>query len=141
VLALGPVVALPRTAPGLDHVAGEVEHQHRRRLTAAAGPSFVGRKLALGERAGAVRDPKVVVLVEADAGDLPEQPVVGQRLGKERIDLELRHAADLGDQHRIDDHHLRQRRRGDQHRQGDAERYGPRIHGILPKLAHRAGAA
>ena len=46
--------------------------------------------LVIGERAGALQDPDVVVLVHRDAADLADQPIVGQRLGPARIDLEAR---------------------------------------------------
>jgi len=51
----------------------------------------------------------VIEAIDPDAGDLPEDPVVGQGLGPERIDQELRHAANLGGRRLIDDLGLRQR--------------------------------
>jgi hypothetical protein len=35
-----------------------------------------------------MRDPDMIVRVDGDAGDGAEQPVIRQRLGPERIDLE-----------------------------------------------------
>jgi len=78
----------------LDHIAGLVEHQHRRRRRAAFRLRRVlfGRALAFAERARAVHNPDIVVAIDRDAGYLTEQPVVRQILRPERIDLELRHA-------------------------------------------------
>ncbi len=102
VLALGPLVARPRAAPGKKQVAGLVERQHRRRGDAAlAGRrNLLGGPLALGERARPVHDPDGIEAVGRDAGHLPQDPAVRQRLRPERIDLELRHS-------------LRERRRGE----------------------------
>ncbi len=41
-------------------------------------------------------DPDVVILADGDAGDLAENPIAGQRLGPERLDLELRRLVGAG---------------------------------------------
>ncbi len=115
VLALRPIVTGPRPAPVADEIPRGVEHQHGRRRSAALGLRriLLGRALALVERAGPLHHPNMVESVDPDAGHLPEQPVVGQRLRPERIDHELRDTADLGDLCLIDDLGLGERRARD----------------------------
>ena len=115
VLALGPLIALPRSAPVAEQVAGLVEHQHRRSGNAAFRfrRILLGRAFARRQRSRSMHDPDAIILVGGDAGDLPEQPVVRQRLGPERIDLELRHAWRRSGP-------ARKRRRTPSRRQGDA---------------------
>ena len=91
VLALGPLVALAGAAPALQQVAGLVEHQHRRSGDAALGHGriLLGGALARRQRARPLDHPDAVEPVDRDAGDLPEDPVVRQRLRPQRVDLEL----------------------------------------------------
>ena len=109
VLLLGPVVALPgppqacTTLPsGSNSITGGAGTQHL-----ARGGFGGGELLAARQAARALDDPDVVALVDRDAGDLAERPVVRQRLRPERIDLEFRHVGGHGD-----------RRPGDQQRGG-----------------------
>ena len=91
-LALGPFVAGARSAPGAHHVAGLIEHDHRRRRATALAPRRVllRTKLAIAQRARTLHDPDVPALVDSDAGDLAENPVIRERLRPERVHLQLR---------------------------------------------------
>ena len=79
-------------APALDEGAVGVELHDRRRRGAALVARRRQRRalLVVGERARPLQQPDVVVGTDRDARHLAQQPVVGQRLGPERIDLELR---------------------------------------------------
>src|SRR6185295_17861332 len=92
VLALGPFVASAWAAPALEQPAVGRELQDRRRRDAAAGlgRALLRPLLVVHQRGRPVHDPHVVVVVHGDAGHLPEDPAVRQRLGPERIDGELR---------------------------------------------------
>src|SRR5215469_9054587 len=93
VLVLWPVIALGGfwSAPRLDHVARLVELDDRgRRVAADRLIAALGALVAIIHRARALADPDVVILVHKDAADLPEDPIVRQRLGPARIDLEFR---------------------------------------------------
>ena len=92
-LVLRPVIALGgfRSAPRLDHVARLVELDDRGRGVAADRlVAALGALVAIIHRARALADPDIVVLVDEDAADLPEDPIVRQRLGPARVDLEFR---------------------------------------------------
>src|SRR5262249_524666 len=52
---------------------------------------LLGRTLAWRERGRPVHDPDAVIAVGRDAGDLPQDPFIGQRFRPEGIDLKLRH--------------------------------------------------
>src|SRR5262249_16479925 len=95
VLLLRPFVALrlARPTPGLHHVALGIELDDRWRRHAAFGARRLlrGRGFQPRQRTGALHDPDVIALVDRDAGDLAERPVVRQRLRPRRIDLEFRH--------------------------------------------------
>ena len=123
VLALGPIVALARTAPMADEIAGLIEDEHRRRRHATLGLRriLLGGAIALGQRARTLHHPDVIEAIDPDAGDLPEDPVVGQRLGPERVDHELGNAADLGGGRLIDDFGLGERRARGERGDGEAE--------------------
>ena len=94
-------------APALDEVAVGVELHDRRRRRAA----FVARRLqrgaflVVGERARPLQHPDMVVGIDGDARHLAQQPVVGQRLGPERIDLELRRVGGDGGRRKRDSTH------------------------------------
>ena len=93
-----------------DEVARRVELEDRRRRHAALVGGFrVGRRADLGARrhrvVAAVHDPDVILRVDGDAGDRSEQPVIRQRLGPERIDLERRRR--LADRRRAGEHERR----------------------------------
>ena len=79
VLALRPLVTLPRPTPGAQQIAGLVEHEHRRRCKAALGSGRRLRrcKLAFIERPRSMDDPDAVEPVNRDPRDLPENPVIG----------------------------------------------------------------
>jgi hypothetical protein len=72
-------------------VGGEFEHG-RRTAAALTALRIELKTLLVGvQRRGAtVDDPNVVALVERHTNRRPEQPVVRQRFGPERIDLEVR---------------------------------------------------
>ena len=97
VLLVRPLVAVAGTAPGLDDVALLVELDHRRRRHAALGGRWVDRRaaLAVGQRSGPVQHPDVVARVDGHTDDVPEQPLVRQRLRPERVHLQRspRHVA------------------------------------------------
>ena len=84
-------------APALQEVPLLVELEDRWSGLAALGDRRVGGHADLGvqdELVGrvAVHDPDVVVGVDVHPDGRPHQPVVRQVLGKQRIDLERRHA-------------------------------------------------
>ena len=89
----GPLVTLARAAPVAHHVAVVVELEHGRRSHAAVDRHRrigLGLDLAGVERGGAVHNPDVVAFVDRDADGRPDDPVVGQRIGPQRVDLEDR---------------------------------------------------
>src|SRR5262245_38163632 len=67
-LALGPVVALPGTAPALEQLAVGRELQHRRRSLAAAGlgRGFLRSPLVLDQGIRPMHDPNIILLVNGD---------------------------------------------------------------------------
>src|SRR5262249_36637523 len=102
VFLLRPFVASPIPAPGLHDIAVRIELDDWGRRDAALGARWIlpGRRLEPCQAAWPLHDPDVVALIDRHACDLAERPVVGQRLGPERVDLELR---DLG-RHRAEGH-------------------------------------
>src|SRR5258706_10317859 len=87
-----PVIAFGRLrpAPRLDEVAILVELDNRRRREAAFGlVAPLGALVAVVHRTWALADPDIVVLVDEDAADLSEDPILRQRLGPRRVDLEF----------------------------------------------------
>ena len=87
----GPFVALTGAAPGLHDIAGLIELDDRRRRDAAAhARRRSAALLAIGQRAGAVHDPDMILRVDIDAADLADDPIVRQRLRPSGVDLELR---------------------------------------------------
>src|SRR5206468_839648 len=93
VLVLRPVVALGGlgSAPGFDDFARLVEFDDRRRGIAADRlVAAFGALVAIVHRARALADPNVVVLIDEDAADLTEDPIVWERLGPTRVDFEFR---------------------------------------------------
>ena len=88
-----PLVAFTRPTPVAHEIAFRIELEHRRR----AGTAFAGRRLQLepllvvAERRGsAMDDPDVIALVDRHTDRRSEDPMIGQRLGPERIHLEVR---------------------------------------------------
>jgi hypothetical protein len=79
-----------RAAPRAKHVPVGVEFHHGRCRTAAHRTAELQPTLVVSEAAGALDEPDVVLRVYGDPGDLPEQPIVGQRLRPEWIDFESR---------------------------------------------------
>jgi hypothetical protein len=92
VFAVWPLVALAGSTPRPHQVAGLVEDQHRRRgaTARAVGRRLLRTQLALREASGALHHPHVPALVDGHARHLTQDPVVGERLGPERVHLELR---------------------------------------------------
>jgi hypothetical protein len=78
VLVRRPVVAFPGPAPRLDDVAVLIEFDDRRRRLAALDVwRRRGALLARVECARPLIDPDVILRVDEDAADLPEDPLVG----------------------------------------------------------------
>jgi hypothetical protein len=89
----GPLEAVAGAAPMTEQRAGGVELEHlRRREAALVGRLRSGRRADFGAGrhrvVAAVHHPDVILRVDRDAGDRAEQPVIGQRPGPQRIDLE-----------------------------------------------------
>jgi len=122
-LALRPLEALPGAAPVAEQIAGLIEYQHRRRGDAALGFGWVllGRALARRERGRPMHDPDAVISVGGNAGDLPQNPFVRQRLRPERIDLKLRQRSSA----------VGMRRAGDERHRSD-EPHAYDFHDLLP---------
>ena len=119
VVGLRPFVARSGAAPGAHQVALGIEHEHRRRGSTALGNGRIelSATLVVMQPAGAAMDdPDVVLLVDPDADGPAEQPVVGQRLRPQRIDLE----------HRRGDTRALRLGLALQHRLADAERHDGR---------------
>ena len=93
---LRPVVARSRPTPMTDERSVLREFQHRRRGRAALRGGRIGRRMLLArlERPGAMNDPDVILAIHRHADRLAEYPVVGERLGPERVDLEPRRRGD-----------------------------------------------
>ena len=91
VLGLRPFVARARPAPAPEQLAvgGELQHRRRRDAAARLGRILLRALLVVDQRRRPVDDPDVVLAVDGDAGDLAEDPFVGQGLGPERINGEL----------------------------------------------------
>src|SRR5207248_3495126 len=92
VIRVGPVVALARSTPVADQVAGGVELENRRRRSAALRGRRRGRGVDLAglEGSRAMDDPHVILCVDRNADRLTENPFVRQRLRPQRIDFEAR---------------------------------------------------
>ena len=85
-----------RSAPRGDDVAGRIELDHRRRRHAALAQLRVRDRADFGgrvERVVAMHDEHVIAIVHADADHVAEHPVIRQRLGPLRVDLEARRRA------------------------------------------------
>ena len=132
VVRRGPVVTRTGAAPCLHEVAGGVELENGRGRAAALadGRGGVGAGFrALVERGiTAMNDEHVVAAVHAHADHRPEDPVVGQRLGPEGIDLEFRGL------HRLTVVGLQRRLSGTEGGEGNGE-HGPTCRGA--ELRHR----
>src|SRR5262249_42054359 len=90
VVRLRPFVARPGAAPGAYEIAVGIEHENGRRGSTALGNGRIelGTALVVVQPAGAAMDdPHVVLLVDPGADRPAQQPVVGQRLRPQRIDL------------------------------------------------------
>src|SRR5262249_56973748 len=90
-LALGPVVALARSAPGGQEISLGIKLQRRRRGFAAFGRRRVLHRalFVINQRTGAMHKPDVVVGIDCDAGHLTENPVLGQRVRPEWLGLKF----------------------------------------------------
>jgi hypothetical protein len=97
VLALRPVEAFARAAPGCEQVAVGVELQYRRSGSAAFGGGriFLRALFVVDKRPRPMHDPDVIIAVDRDAGDLAENPIAGQRLRPKRLRLEARNVGAL----------------------------------------------
>src|SRR5262249_3480698 len=90
---LRPLVPLSRPAPGSHEASIGIEHEDRRRGSAALGDRRIkfGALLVVVKAAGAAMDdPDIILLVHPCADRPPQEAVVGKRLGPERIGLEDR---------------------------------------------------
>ena len=113
-------IRIARAAPGLQQFASGVEHEDRRRRRAAAvdlavGPRMTERadRFALlvfargalhaavlrADRARAVINPDLVVLVDGDTADVADHPMVRQRLRPCGVEHEARRMAFFLDRH------------------------------------------
>ena len=92
VLDFRPLVALAGAAPALEQVAGLTSNTRTGGAAAQhldTGGFCSAARSRARQRARPLDHPDAIEPVDGDAGDLAEQPVVGQRLRPERIDLEL----------------------------------------------------
>jgi hypothetical protein len=91
-LILEPVVALPGSAPCPEQIAVLVELHHGRRRHAAFRPRRTERRrfFIIGKRARPLDNPDMILRVDRHACGLSHDPVIRQRLGPGRVDLELR---------------------------------------------------
>ena len=85
VFPFGPLIAVARTAPGLDVIACRIEHDDRR----CSHPGLIGR-----ECPRAVQDPYVVLCIDGNAGWISEFPFCRHRRPR-AVYLEYRQAAAL----------------------------------------------
>ena len=92
-----PIVPLAGTAPMPDQLAGRIEGEYRRSGEAAIRRRRIPSRVDLlgFERVHAVDDPDVVVGIYVHPDRRAEQPMLRQRLGPERVDLEARRHDDL----------------------------------------------
>ena len=95
VFVVGPLVALRSTrlsgtTPGLHHIPGLIELNHRGRGNAAVAFAGLAVAIMLFHSAGTMQDPYVIVRIHRRAGDLPQHPVIRERLRPEGIRFELR---------------------------------------------------
>src|SRR4029077_18269880 len=74
------VIGDPHTVHGIVELL-----RQQLRLVAA-----FGALVAIVHRARALADPNVVVLIDEDAADLTEDPILRERLGPTRVDFEFR---------------------------------------------------
>src|SRR5206468_3975958 len=87
---LRPLIALTRATPGADQAAILIVDQDRRGGAAALRDRRIelGAALVVVQAAGAaMNDPDVILLVDPCADRPAQEPVVGNRLRPERIDL------------------------------------------------------
>ena len=84
VFVVGPVVALARSAPVSDELAGGVVLEHVRRGKAALADRRVRVRADLcarGEAVGEVHDPDVIARVDREPDRRPEDPPLGIGFG------------------------------------------------------------
>src|SRR6185295_2323476 len=86
-----------------DEIASLIELQHRGSWCAAHRDGWVGGGVGFTrlQRTAAVDDPDMVLRVHRDANGLAHDPVVGQGLGPQRIDLEARRGDGSGFDYRM----------------------------------------
>ena len=89
VFVVGPLPGLSgdRTAPGLHHVAGLIEFDDGGGGHAAIRFAIGAVLVVIGQRARTMDDPDMIAGVDGDAGNFTQHPVIGKRLGPERIRL------------------------------------------------------
>ena len=93
VVRAGPLIVVAvLAAPVAEDIARLVEFEHVR-----SGPAaFPGRRIHFGgplvrvERLGAMDDPHVILGIDRHADHRADHPMIRQRLGPERVDLESR---------------------------------------------------
>jgi hypothetical protein len=91
VLVGGPLITLTGTAPGLDDLSFLIELDDRRCRDAAPDTRRCSAALlTVGQRAGAMEDPDVILRVDIDAAGLADDPIVRERFRPGRVDLEFR---------------------------------------------------
>src|SRR4029077_7368943 len=91
VLGARPFVAGTRATPAAQQGPVERKVQHRWCRLAATGFGWVLLRtlFIVDQGRGAVDNPDAVVVVDGDARHLPEDPIIGQRFGPERLDQVL----------------------------------------------------
>ena len=79
VLGIWPFVAGTGSAPAAQELAVGRELQHRRRGLAAAcfGRVLLRTLFVVDQGSGPVHNPDAIVVVDGDAGHLPQDPIVG----------------------------------------------------------------
>ena len=92
VVRIRPIVALARAAPVADEVALLVELQNGRSRNAALRSGWLGGGVDFHRLVGvrAVNNPDVVLGIHGDPDGHALNPMVGKRLGPQRIDFEAR---------------------------------------------------
>ena len=96
-LGRGPLVFLTGAAPRLHKPPVLIELQNRRRGNAAQRGRRIQcrRSLSFSNGGGTMKNPDVILVVDADAADLSGRPPVWQVLKEQGIDLEIRNARRL----------------------------------------------
>ena len=87
VFGLGPVRDKTWAAPRPQHFSLRIKFQYRRRgyATLRTRRSLCRSQFVFGERSRTVQDPDVILGIDGEATDLPDDPIVGKLLRPPRI--------------------------------------------------------